>query len=110
MKKIIDNKEYKFELYKDNAGRCHLFALQNGAPVAGFCDDGHAELTVETLRDLCGDSPADPMDWDGQYGDDQCEAVTHTPADIQSAYNTIVGWVDARNGGAWELDIDKFLR
>ena len=89
-----------FELYVDNAGCHHLFALDDsGVPVAGFCDDGDADLMWATLQDYCGDGdddPVDPVEWEGQFDD------------VAGAYQWIVDAVNARNGGAHELDPAQF--
>lgn len=96
-----------FELYEDNAGRYHLFAInEDGIPFAGFETTQKADI----LSAIVGaDEPdaEDPSNWDYQYGDDISEGKRHTQEDISAAYAEITGWVNERNGGAWELDIEK---
>lgn len=99
-----------FELYQDNAGNYHLFAMHDGKPFAGFCSAQSADVIVAIYSATDGPEVAeDPQDWEGQYGDDQTEEKRHTIDDITSAYNEITGWVLDARGGARELDIGEFL-
>lgn len=84
--------KYNYELYEDNAGGLHLAVLDNAGTYIYYLTDLDQDLVRQTLQDL--KSGGDPIEdcWEG--GAD----------DPQAAYVVIQNWVNARNGGAWEVD------
>ena len=84
---------YTYKTYEDNAGRLHLAILdESGACVYYLIDDNRA-LIVETLDAL--KAGGDPIA-DGWEGGEPNPAA---------CYAEIVGFVEARNGGADEIDL-----
>lgn len=84
--------KYNYSIYEDNAGRLHLAVMdKSGSCIYYLCDADRA-LVVETLGALKagGDPIADG--WEGGE------------ADPAACYEEIINIVDARNGGAWEID------
>lgn len=83
---------YNYELYKDNSGGLHLAVLDNEGTCVYYLCDLHEEIVLDALAALKdgGDPIAD--DWEGGE------------ADPVACYRAINETVDARNGGAWELD------
>lgn len=83
---------YTAETYQDNAGRLHLAVLDRAGECVYYLTDADAALVMDTLAVLIkgGDPVADQ--WEGGEPD---------PA---AAYKWITQAVEARNGGAWEID------
>lgn len=84
--------KYNYKLYEDNAGGLHLAVLDNGGRCIYYLADLDRGLVLDTLADLKhgGDPIADC--WEG------------SEEDPQHCYAEITNTVDARNGGAYEVD------
>ena len=84
--------KYNYEVFEDNAGGLHLAVMDDDTVIyyLASLDRGEVLHALEELKNG-GDPVADY--WEG--GEE----------DPRSAYETITKWVEARNGGAWELDI-----
>lgn len=83
--------KYTYKLFEDNAGFRHLAVMDGDSCIYYLCD-GVTPLVMDTLADLKagGDPIADC--WEGGEEDPElCLAQ-------------ITALVDARNGGAWEVD------
>lgn len=82
-------------IFRDNAGRLHLAVLDQSDACVYYLVDADDNLIRSTLNDLLsgGDPIADG--WEG--GED----------DPQECYKTVIGWLEARNGSAEELDDDE---
>lgn len=85
--------KYSYHTYEDNAGFLHLAVLDETGSCVYYLADADRDLVTTTLDALKagGDPIADG--WEGGEPD---------PA---ACYADIVGSVDARNGGADEIDL-----
>lgn len=82
-----------YELYEDNAGGLNLAILdETGDCVYYLCDKDHA-LVLSTLADF--KAGGDPIE-DGWEGGEE---------NPQECYESIRSFVEARNGGAWEVEV-----
>lgn len=90
--------QYIAETYQDNAGRLHLAVLDRSGACVYYLTDADSALVMDTLAALIkgGDPVADQ--WEGGEPD---------PA---AAYKWITHAVEARNGGAWEIDAAQAMR
>lgn len=84
--------KYNYELFEDNAGGLHLAVLDNDDTCVYYLTDLHREIVLEALTELKngGDPIAD--DWEGGE------------PNPQECYSSILAFVEAHNGGAWEVD------
>lgn len=84
--------KYDYNLFEDNAGGLHL-AVMDGESCVYYLTSLNREFVLDTLEELKNGS--DPVNdcWEG--GEENPNA----------AYNTIIRWVEARNGSAWKLDV-----
>lgn len=85
---------YTYRLFNDNAGGLHLAVLdQTGTCVYYLADLDHA-LVLSALDDLKAGGDPIAEGWEG--GED----------DPAACLDQIVSFVDARNGGAYEIDCE----
>ena len=90
--------QYTAETYKDNAGRLHLAVLDSAGECVYYLTDADIALVMDTLAALV--SGGDPIA-------DQWEGGEPDPA---ATYKWITQTVEARNGGAWEIDAVQAMR
>lgn len=80
-----------WERYEDNAGWLHLAALDNTGRCVWYYVDGDRQRMAETVAAaMAGEDPIR----------DGWESGEPDPA---ACYGDIREWVEARNGGAWEI-------
>lgn len=81
------------ELYEDNAGNLHMFALADGEPVwAGVYDAEHVEEAAVDWYHLAAGE--DTSGW-GRYYDGNAE--------MYEAYEQVSGWAADGSGGAMQV-------
>ena len=85
--------KYNYKCFEDNAGRLHLAILDESGSCVYYLSDDDRALIVETLDAL--KAGGDPIA-DGWEGGEPNPAA---------CYAEIVGFVEARNGGAVEIDL-----
>ena len=84
--------KYSYHTYEDNAGFLHLAVLDETGSCVYYLADADRALVMTTLDALKADGDPVADGWEGGESD---------PA---ACYAEIVKSVDARNGGAWEVD------
>lgn len=85
---------YTHKLFEDNAGGLHLAVFDaDGTCIYYLCDHDH-QFVLRTLADL--NAGGDPVA-DGWEGGE---------ADPSACYAEIAGFVELRNGSAFEVDDD----
>lgn len=84
--------KYTYRIFEDNAGRLHLAVMDEDNVCVYYLCDADRDLVMGTLADL--KAGGDPIA-DGWEGSEE---------DPEACLDEVLAWVDARNGGAFELD------
>ncbi len=81
-----------YKLFEDNAGGLHLAILDESGECVYYLADNDRDLVLSALEDFKAGS--DPIE-DGWEGGEE---------NPRECYESILSFVAARNGGAWEVD------
>lgn len=84
--------KYTYRMFEDNAGFLHLAVMDEHNVCIYYLHDADRELVMQTLADL--KAGGDPIA-DGWEGSEE---------DPEACLDEVLTFVDARNGGAYEID------